>query len=79
MKVEDAIKERRSVREFLNKPVSWEHLTRILEAAVYTPMAGNVFSLRLVVVADKQSKAELVQYCLEQHFMKRKKYYISTE
>ena len=70
MKVEDAIKERRSVREFLNKPVSWEHLTRILEAAVYTPMAGNVFSLRLVVVADKQSKAELVQYCLEQHFMK---------
>jgi len=76
MKVEDAIKERRSVREFLNKPVSWDHLTQILEAAIYTPMAGNVFSLKMVVVADKQTKAGIVQYCLDQYFMKDAAYLI---
>ncbi len=70
MKVEDAVKERRSVREFTSKPVSWEHLTQILEAGIYTPMAGNVFSLKFIVVVDKQTKAELVQYCLDQYFMK---------
>lgn len=70
MRVEDAIKERRSVREFSTKGVSWDHLTQILEAAIYTPMAGNVFSIKLIVVADKQAKASLVQYCAEQYFMK---------
>ena len=76
MKVEQAIKARRSIRKFSTKKVGWSQLTKVLEAAIYTPMAGNVFSLRFVVVTDKKKKSKIAKACLEQYFMQDASYLI---
>lgn len=69
MKVEEAIRKRRSVKEFSTKQVNWEELTKVLEAAIYAPMAGNIFSLRFIVVSDKEKKNKIANACLEQYFI----------
>lgn len=76
MKVSDAIRKRRSVRHYSTKAVKWGDIVEVLDAAKYTPMAGNVFSLRFVVVADKKKKADISTYCLDQYFMQDAPYLI---
>lgn len=76
MKVEDAIKARRSIRQYSTKKVTWDELTKVLEAAIYAPMAGNIFSPRFVVVADKKKKTEIAQACFEQYAIQDASYLI---
>ena len=69
MKIEDAIKQRRSVRNFTTKEVPWKELTKVLEAAFHAPMAGNVFSVRCIVTKDVKKKRAIAKACLEQRFL----------
>jgi nitroreductase len=59
MDVFEAIKKRRSVRSYLDKPVEEEKLSEILEAARLAPSASNRQEWRFVVVRDKTKKKEL--------------------
>ena len=52
MDVFTAIKERRSVRSFSDRPVEKEHLERLIEAAVWAPSGGNGQTWRFVVITD---------------------------
>jgi nitroreductase len=61
LNVTEAIKARKSVRSYLDKPVENEKVTLILEAARLAPSAFNKQRWRFVVVRDKQTKAELTQ------------------
>ncbi|RLI12644.1 nitroreductase [Candidatus Bathyarchaeota archaeon] len=59
MNVFDAIRTRRSIRKYLNKPVEREKLSKILEAARLSPSAANCQPWRFIVVTDQKIKEEL--------------------
>jgi len=54
MEVLEAIKKRRSVRWFMNDPVSYKDLLDLVEAGVYAPSAGNMQNQRFLIIADKE-------------------------
>jgi len=53
MNVMDAIRTRRSIRKFEDKPVSEEMVREILDAAMMAPSAGNGQPWRFLVVNDR--------------------------
>lgn len=55
----DLIKQRKSVREFLDKPVEREKIEMCLEAARLAPSASNSQPWRFIVVDDKELKDKL--------------------
>jgi nitroreductase len=55
----EAIKTRRSVREFLPDPVRNEDVERIVDAGRYAPSAGNSQPWRFLVVTDRESLGKL--------------------
>ncbi|MDH5696650.1 MAG: nitroreductase family protein [Dehalococcoidia bacterium] len=59
MAVLDVIKHRKSVREFLDRPVEREKIMKCLEAARLAPSACNSQPWRFIVVDDKQLKDKL--------------------
>lgn len=59
MDVEEAIRIRRSVRSYLDKPVPEDALNRILEAGRLAPSANNLQPWHFVVVTDRAKRAEL--------------------
>jgi nitroreductase len=69
MDVLDAIKTRRSVREYLDKPVEDEKLNMILEAGRLAPSASNRQEWRFVVVRDPQTKRRLAEAASSQPFV----------
>ena len=60
MDVMEAVKGRRSIRQFSEKPVEREQLGRLLEAARWAPSGGNLQKWRFVVVTSA-SQRELVK------------------
>jgi len=69
MDVFDAIKGRRSVREFKPDPVDDKDLEKILEAGKSAPSAGNCQPWEFVVVKDGATKQKLVRAALGQSFV----------
>lgn len=69
MDVLEAIKGRRSVREFKPGPVKDEDLRKILDAGRLAPSAGNCQPLELVVAKDPSVKRRLARAALEQAFI----------
>ncbi len=59
MDVYDAIRARKSVRSYEEKPVSKETLERILEAGRIAPSASNVQPWHFIVVTDQQKRTAL--------------------
>lgn len=69
MDVEQAIRTRRSIRSYKNKPVADEQLRAVLEAARLAPSARNAQNWRFVVVRDKDTLGKLVDACKGQKFV----------
>jgi len=69
MDVWECIKTRRSVRNFLNRPVNEDQITQILEAGTYAPSSGNVQNWEFIIVKDKKRKKEIATACLGQNWM----------
>jgi len=61
METFDAIRSRRNVRTYQDRPVSDDDLTRILEAARRTPSSSNEQRWDFVVVRDKERLQRLSQ------------------
>lgn len=59
MDVYEAIRTRRSIRVYEDKPVEEEKLRRVLEAARLAPSAGNRQPWRFIVISDPKVKEEL--------------------
>ncbi|OGS20797.1 MAG: nitroreductase [Elusimicrobia bacterium RIFOXYA2_FULL_40_6] len=59
MKVMEAIKNRRSVRKYQNKPIEKEKMNLILEAARLAPSARNRQEWQFVVAQNKQTIEKL--------------------
>jgi len=59
MELEEAIRNRRSVRRYLEKSVEDEKIEKILDAARWAPSAGNLQSVEYIVVKDKETRERL--------------------
>lgn len=55
----EAIRKRRSVRDFLDRAVEADKLKEILKAAMFSPTARNLRPWEFVVVTDREQKTEL--------------------
>ena len=69
MDVVQAIKSRKSVRSFLDKPVESEKLVNVLEAARLAPSIFNRQEWRFVIVRDVENKRKLVDYAKSPSFI----------
>ena len=69
MDVLEAIKGRRSIREFKPDPVRDEDLRKILDAGRLAPSAGNCQPSEFVIVKDPAVKRRLATAALEQTFI----------
>lgn len=63
------IKKRRSIRAYKTRKVPFSKIVKICEAARYAPMAGNIYTIRLIVVEDKEKKAKLAEASFHQDFI----------
>ena len=69
MDVLEAIKKRRSVRNYLDKPIEEEKLNAVLEAGRLAPSASNRQEWRFVVVKDSEVRRKLGEAANEQIFV----------
>ncbi len=69
MDVYNAIRTRKSVRSFKDKPVEEEKLNRIFEAARLAPSSNNRQEWRFVVVTDKEKRERLAREAAGQAFI----------
>ncbi len=53
MNLDDAIHGRRSVRKYSSKKPDWRDILEAIDSARYAPMAGNNFSLKFILVNEK--------------------------
>jgi nitroreductase len=61
MELEDAIRNRRSIREYLKKPVEKEKIEKIIKFATWAPSACNNQGWKFVVVEDEKRKKYLAE------------------
>ena len=53
MELIEAIKTRRSIRQFQDQPVSADHIKTIIEAAMLAPSAGNQQPWHFIIISDR--------------------------
>lgn len=70
MDIFDAIKSRRSVRRFSDKPVSEQDIEKILDAVRYSPSWANMQCWRFIVVRDKEKIKQLSEMSYVESFLK---------
>ena len=69
MDVFEAIRSRRSIRSYLDKPVEEEKLIQVLDAGRLAPSANNRQEWRFVVVRDKETRQKLAEAACGQRFV----------
>lgn len=69
METIDAIRGRRSIRKYLNKPVEWWKLAEVLDAGKYAPSSGNLQNWSFIVVEDIERKKAISEFSLQQYWM----------
>lgn len=69
MDFDKVLQERHCTRKFIKKDVSFHKVISIIEAASLAPYAGNINSLRIVIVNDEKIKAQLVDASAGQQFL----------
>jgi nitroreductase len=63
MDFEKVVRVRRSVRKYKSKAPSWRKILEALDCVRYTPMAGNIFTPRMIVVKDPSRIAVIAKAC----------------
>jgi nitroreductase len=69
--VGEAIRQRRSIRKFIDKPISREVVDEVLEAARLAPSGSNRQPWRFLVVTDPEERAKLRRICWDQAFIEQ--------
>lgn len=75
MNLDKAIKMRHSVRKFSLKKPDWRDIIEAIDAARYAPMAGGNFSLKFILVDDKNKISRISESC-QQDFIKSAYYVV---
>jgi nitroreductase len=61
------IKSRRTIKYFLPKFVSWEKISRVIEAGRHAPSCGNIQNWKFVVILESDLKQQIAQASYEQY------------
>lgn len=69
MDIEECIKDRRSVRRYASKQVSWINISQILEAGTYAPCSGNIQNYYFIVVKNRKNRESITRACNDQLWM----------
>jgi len=75
MRLEEAIKKRRSVRRYLDKKPDWRKIIRAIDSARFAPSAGGHFALKFILVSDKKKIQKLAE-AAQQNFVGTAKYVV---
>jgi len=75
MELNKAIKSRSSVRKFKEKKPDWRDVLDSLDSVRYAPMAGGNFTLKIIVV-DEKEKIEKLAVAAQQDFINETKYVV---
>ena len=75
MQLDEAIETRRSVKDYSIKKPDWRDIIECIDAARYAPMAGNIFSLKFILVNDKEKIQKIANAC-EQDFVNQSHYLV---
>jgi len=75
MELDKAIKKRTSIKKFSNKKPDWRDILEAIDAARLAPMAGNIYSLRFLIIDDK-NKIQSISDCCQQDFVSQAPYLI---
>ncbi len=70
MDVFDCIRTRRSIRKYKDKQVPWDNIVEIMQSAKYSPFAGNVMNLKLIVVKNEAKRKAIAEACSQQYWMR---------
>jgi nitroreductase len=65
----ECIKKRRSIRKYMNVPVPWEFVSKILDAGRLAPSAGNLQNWKFVTVLNEDSRKGLAEAAMQQYWM----------
>ena len=77
MQLENAIKERKSVRRFLDKKPDWRKIIRAIDLARFAPAAGNMFTTKFILVKDPERIKKLAD-ASQQDFVKSAHYVVAV-
>jgi nitroreductase len=69
MELQEAIRNRRSIRSFRPDPVPEDRIRDLLELANWAPSSGNLQSRDFVVVRDPATRRALARAALDQEFV----------
>jgi nitroreductase len=61
MEFDNVINERKSVRKFKSKKPDWKEIITAVESALKTPLAGNIPTLKFVLVDDSQKISKIAK------------------
>lgn len=59
MQLDTAIKRRHSIRRYSSKGINWDRIAEVLNSATFAPFAGNLCTLRLILVSERQKIQEI--------------------
>lgn len=63
MDVYECIKTRRTIRKYIERPVEWEKVGRIMDAGKSAPCAGNIQNWKFIVVTDGAMRKKFAEVC----------------
>lgn len=72
------LEKRRSIRSYSIKKVAFKDIIAVCEAALSAPVAGNIYTIKLILVSDKKKKQELAEAAIDQEFIAEAHYVIAV-
>ncbi len=75
MDLDKAIKSRRSAKHFSDKKPDWREIIECIESMKFAPMAGNNFSVKAIIVDDKEKISNISKAC-QQGFVSQANYLV---
>ena len=76
MDFDKVLEQRHSVRSYTNKVPDLKDIIRIMNAGRLGPFAGNICTVRFILVTDKSTKEKLAEAAHEQKFIAKAPYLI---
>lgn len=75
MQLQEAIEKRKSVKKYSRKKPDWRDIIECIDSARFAPMAGNIFSLKFILVDDEKNIFEISEAC-QQLFIANAKFVV---
>ncbi|PIO07658.1 nitroreductase [Candidatus Pacearchaeota archaeon CG10_big_fil_rev_8_21_14_0_10_34_12] len=75
MDLDKVIQGRKSTRKFSDKKPDWREIIECIDSFRFAPMAGNIFSLKIVLIDDK-NKINVIAEAAQQNFISQAKYVV---